>query len=389
MPRKPVTTSSWKSPLFTAAKLLTPLLLSSACTSNTELEVDFSAFDAEVEDILAEHGLEGASVAIVHRDAGQVHERAYGTWDVDRRSMLASASKILSAGVLAHLHDEGLVDLDAPISTYVSDWGQRAHDYNPSLAQLLSNSSGMPGLLDNPAYPPYLCMLSDRTTLGDCGQSIYTASDAQVTVPPDTEYRYGGAQWQLAGAIAENVSGSLWSTLVNDLYVEPCQLEGLAYGNPYGEYVEDLVESRSAAYPADGFALEPSANPNIEGGAYTAAGDYGQLLLMHLRGGECPGGRVLSEAMVERMQEDRILEWGGEASLGDLEYSLEGYGLGWWHDRDKPGLIADPGVWSTTPWLDLPRGYGAIVQVEAGGEVADVFLQRLVPLAGAAFDEAE
>lgn len=29
------------------------------------------------------------------------------------------------------------------------------------------------------------------------------------------------------------------------------------------------------------------------------------------------------------------------------------------------------------------------VQLEASGEVADVFLQRLVPLAGAAFDEAE
>jgi len=134
--------------------------------------------------------------------------------------------------------------------------------------------------------------------------------------------------------------------------------------------------------------MEPSDNPSIEGGAYTSAGDYAQVLLMHLRGGVCPDGRVLSEEAVARMQEDRILAWGGEASLGEVEYSLEGYGLGWWHDRDQPGLIADPGIWSATPWLDLSRGYGAMVQVEADVELAEVFLQRLVPLAGATIDEA-
>ena len=408
MPSWSVTASSCTPAQRSSWPRLAPLLLCAACTLGSgsggddtasgpddtgegteELEPDFSAFDDELEAILAEYDLEGASAAIVHRDLGMVYERAYGTWEVDRQSFIASASKVLSAGVLAHLDDEGLVDLDAPISTYVDDWGERAHDFDPTLAQMLSNSSGMTGLLDNPAYPPYLCMLSDRTTLGACGRSLYTAQDAAVTVAPDTEYHYGGAQWQLAGAIAEEVSGTPWNTLIDELYVEPCELEGLAYGNPYGDYVQELVETRSVAYPADGLVLAPSDNPNIEGGAYTSAGDYGRLLQMHLRGGACPGGRVLSEAAVARMQEDRILEWGGEASLGPVEYSLEGYGLGWWHDRDQPGLIADPGVWSATPWLDLNRGYGVMVQVEGGGEVADAFLQRLVPLAGAAFDEAD
>jgi CubicO group peptidase (beta-lactamase class C family) len=351
-------------------------------------DVDFSAFDAELEEIVSEFELEGASVAVVHRDAGVIHERSFGAWEVDRRSLIASSSKVLSAGVLAHLADQGLLDLDAPISTYVGDWGERDHDFDPTVAQLLSNSSGMLGIIDNPAYPPYLCMVSDRTTLGACARTIYTARDARVTVAPDTEYHYGGAQWQLAGAIAEEVSGKTWNTLIDELYVAPCELGGLAYGNPYSDYVLDVFDTRSASYPPDGLVLEPSDNPNIEGGAYTSAGDYARVLLMHLRGGVCPGGRVLSEAMVARMQEDRIAEWGGTASLGDFEYSMEGYGLGWWLDRDAPGLVSDPGIFGATPWIDGPRGYGAMVLVEGSVDLGEVFLQRLVPLAAAAVDDA-
>jgi CubicO group peptidase (beta-lactamase class C family) len=103
---------------------------------------------------------------------------------------------------------------------------------------------------------------------------------------------------------------------------------------------------------------------------------------------ECPGGRVLSEAVVARMQEDRIATWGGEASLGDFEYSMEGYGMGWWIDRDQPRLISDPGIFGATPWIDGPRGYGAMVMVEGSVDLGEVFLARLVPLAAAAVDEA-
>ncbi len=189
-------------------------------TDDPTLAVDFSAFDAELDPIVEEYELDGATVAVVHRDAGLIHERAYGAFEVDRRSLLASSSKVLSAGVLGRLADDGLVDLDAPISTYVGDWGERDHDFDPSLAQILSNSSGMLGIVDNPAYPQYLCMVSERTTLGECGRTIYTASDARVTVAPDTEYRYGGAPWQLAGAIAEQVSGKSWNTLIGDVFLQ-------------------------------------------------------------------------------------------------------------------------------------------------------------------------
>ena len=200
-------------------------------------ELDFTAFDTALEAFILEHDLEGANVVIVHRDWGVMHQRAYGSFAPDRISLLASASKILSVGVIMRLHDQGILDIDAPISTYapvtspdVMGWtGSRSF----TLAQMLSNSSGMVGLVDDPMYAPYLCQYAFLGTLQSCGRNIYQADDAADIVPPDTEFHYGGGQWQLAGAIAELASGKTWAQLVQETYADPCELGTLAYTNQF------------------------------------------------------------------------------------------------------------------------------------------------------------
>ena len=70
--------------------------------------------------------------------------------------------KTNTAGVLLRLQDDGLLDMDAPVAD-VADWGAG----NPSItpAQLVSSSSGLVGLLPNPAYGPYLCQFLVAGTL--------------------------------------------------------------------------------------------------------------------------------------------------------------------------------------------------------------------------------
>src|SRR5690606_26980486 len=117
---------------------------------------DFALFDAVVADAVHDLGLEGAAAVVVHRDSGIAHVQGYGAFDEERVFLIASASKPLSAGVLLRLADQGLLDLDAPIGSYVGDaWG--ADKAALTVAQLISNSSGLPGLLDHPGYPPYRC----------------------------------------------------------------------------------------------------------------------------------------------------------------------------------------------------------------------------------------
>ncbi|MEM7326005.1 MAG: serine hydrolase domain-containing protein [Actinomycetota bacterium] len=315
----------------------------------------FATVTETVDAFVADRGLEGAGLIVVDAEDGVLYEQYFGTFSADRISMIASASKMISAGVLLRLQDDGLLDLDAPVERVV-DWGVGNPEVTP--AQLVSNSSGLVGLGPDLLYAPYLCQWAVEGTLQQCGETVFTsANDDEDQIAPDTEFRYGGAQWQVAGAVAEAASGRSWAQLIQETYVEPCGVDSLGYLSlgalPVG------LGGYPDAFGGDPDSVTPSDNPNIEGGAYITVADYGALLLMHLRGGRCDDQQVLSQAALDAMHGDRI----AAAYGGDAWSSGTGYGMGWWVDRES-GRINDPGAWGAFPWLDLDDGYGAYIVVE-------------------------
>ncbi len=182
----------------------------------------------------------------------------------------------------------------------------------------MSSSSGLLGLAD-PALPPYVCQFLVAGALQDCAATIFTTPDDDADViPPDTEFRYGGGQWQVAGGLAEAVSGKSWAELIDEIYVAPCDLDTLGYTNPF---TQREIGGDGLNYPSlfdgDVTRLVPTDNPNMEGGAYVTTGDYAKLLLMQLRGGMCGDEQVLSQASLDRMHSDRIgAVYGGETRPG-------------------------------------------------------------------------
>ena len=326
---------------------------------------DFAALGLIVQRFVDERGLNGAGLVIVQRDDGVIYEHYWGEFDHDRISLIASSSKMITAGVLLRLQDDGLLDIDAPVADVV-EWGSG----NPEItvAQLISNSSGLVGLLPDPKYRPYRCQFHPAGSIQDCAAAIFTTPDDDAGIaPPDAEFRYGGAQWQVAGAIAEAVSSKSWADLIDEIYVQPCGLETLGYNNQWSQIGASGFDY-PRAFDGDPSTLEPTDNPNMEGGAYVTPGDYAKLLLMHLRGGMCDDNRVLSEAALERLHADRIDDAYGGSAGADT-----GYAMGWWVDRNN-GRIRDPGAYGAVPWLDLDDGYGAYLVLEAdsftGAELA-------------------
>jgi CubicO group peptidase (beta-lactamase class C family) len=360
--------------------------------------IDFHAFDDAVSSFVAANGLTGASAVVVHAGCGVMHTQGYGSYTADRVYLVGSSSKVVTTGVLMRLADRGLVDIDAPVGQYLASaaWGANGKP-ELEMAQMLSNSSGLVGLVDNPLYLPYRCQYQSTGTLADCAKTIYTANDGADRQPPDTSFHYGGGQWQLAGGIAEVVGGTSWAELVAETYATPCGLATFGYTNPFAMAAQAGGLGSALAYPAffqgNVANLGATQNPSVEGGLYTTAADYGQILLMHLRGGTCGSNRVLSEAAVARMRVDRILQVYGGSTAGQTGRingggGFDGYGLGWWVDRADPGVVADPGLYGAFPWLDVPRGYGAFLAIESDGSVGGQLYATVKPILDAAFDAA-
>ncbi len=371
--------------VWTVGQLAGILMLLAGCggsrSSPSAPTFDFAVTDAVVEDFLAEApGLDGASLIIVHREWGVLHHRAFGSFDQDRISLVASSSKVITAGILNRLADDGLLDLQQPLEDFL---GWESTFSGVTTADLISNSSGLVGLLPNLTFEPYMCQWRATGTLLDCGKSIFTATEAAPEViPRQTAFRYGGGQWQVAGAVAEAVSGKSWERLFEEIYEVPCGLTASGFSNPFdGDPLSNLL-SYPAQFDGDPGNLPQTRNPSMEAGLYTTSGDYGKLLLMQLRGGRCGENFVMSANAVEQMQANQIdLAWGGKT-----ESLWAGYGYGWWVDTERDGWLTDPGAFGAVPWLDLPRGYGAMIIVEANIGLGSALGDAVLPSIEAAID---
>lgn len=375
-----------------------------ASGGSSETKLDFSTFDEALEDAIDTYNatsggkmlpIRGASAVVVTKDGGLVHSKGYKDFAADRVYYIASSSKILSVGVVMKLADEGKLDITKPISDYLGDsWGE--HKTSVSFQQLVSNSSGLPSLQELLAagqggdpekltqYAAHYCQYSASGTLSDCGEAIYQDDVPDNNREPDKTFRYGGSQWQLAGALAEQVSGKKWADLIREDYVEPCGAESLAYSNPFST----SVGSNALGYPAD-FDGDPAnapvtENPSIEGGAYVTGPDYAKLILMHLRDGKCGDKQVLSAKAVETMRTDRVAAYGGVVSDGSTPF--DGYGLGWWISPDH---IADPGAYGAYPFIDRERGYGGMILLEVDSVVGGTIALTVKPTLDKIIEDAQ
>ncbi|MCR9104531.1 MAG: beta-lactamase family protein [Gammaproteobacteria bacterium] len=346
---------------------------------------DFSAADASLEAFVAQQpAFSGASLIIVDKRAGVVHRRLVGDHTDDTVILLASTSKVPAASLLMALaEDDDNVDfeIDRVIDDYLpytGVWPGRTTE------QLLSNTSGIPGLGQISGYGDHLCQYVPVGQLQDCGQIIYqTPLPDLVSTPPGTNFDYGGSQWQLAGTVAEIVGGGTWNQLFDQYIGQPCGLEVFAFGNNL---------ATSAEWTGDPSALVGLENPNIEGGAMSNIDDYARILDLHLNDGLCGENRVLSPEAVAFMRIDRA------TPTGSVDEGGSGYGMGWWIPPPAAGateasLFIDPGAFGAVAWIDTERGYGALLAVQsptlAEGSIGSGYASsQLIPLVTEAFDAA-
>lgn len=332
---------------------------------------DFGAVDEAVAAFMADYPtVEGVTLAVVRGGDGQIYEKGYPELGRDRISMIASTGKVLSAGVILTLVDEGLLDLDRPVAQYL-DWG----DYHSAVTmrQILSMMSGLTPLFwfSDVCYPAR-CECDPATSIQECGRTVF--QDESASIAPGAEFRY--SRWQLAGAVAEIVSNMSWGELVRRKLVAPCGLPNTGYRSTFPEYPE--------AFDGDPANVPETENPSLGGGAYTTVNDYSKVLLMHLREGLCGQARVLSPGMVRAMQEDLVPEG---VVMPDWRPEAINYGMGWWKYEDEPGLLIDSGAYGARALLHPDEDWGAILIIETTSADGRELRKRLVPVIRAAVME--
>ena len=334
---------------------------------------DFSEVDAAFQSFIDESLVfDGISYVVVDA-GGTLHTGTFGDHTEDTVVMLASTSKVPAVMTLMALEEDpaSTFIMSQPVGEVLPFNGVYA-DRTP--AQLVSNTSGIPGLRQLGLYGPHLCQFSfaESIEFEACGQIL-------LGVPlPDSHdagsiFDYGGSQWQLAGVTAAVSANATWNQLVDQYLATPCELEVFTFGNMW----ENLF-----LWDGTPDSLLGQSNPNIEGGAITNLADYAKLLQVHLNGGYCGETQILSEAALAEMRVDR----GGVVAEDPVPY-----GMGWWIDTDNPGVYDDPGAFGSVSFLDVERGFGGYVAIDDYTRIdadapARLVRRDIIPLLQSAFD---
>ncbi|MDZ4687439.1 MAG: serine hydrolase domain-containing protein [Planctomycetaceae bacterium] len=292
-------------------------------TTATAQTYDFSEVDAVVERFLDSSLTNGVGLIITTPQA-VVYERVYGT-AVERETVaLLSATKMPSTTAILTLVSEGRLGLDDCVGDYLDDWP--ADKQAITIRQCLSCTAGFRFF-----HPPN----RERTLAED----VAVLAEQRLLAPPGKLFSYSGAGFQVAGRVAEVVSGQPWDEFFRDRVAVPLRLRTFDCG------------------PPPGLSLSSGATSDLQ--------DYAAILRLHLNDGVADGQPVLAGDVVREMRADQIDDRRMLVRLYPFGFR---YGLSWWitvsGSQTDPCLFSDQGATGATPWIDTQRRYGVFLYLK-------------------------
>ncbi len=298
--------------------------------------LDFSTVQNKMQSLVESRDLSGASI-LLQRDGEILMDRHYGNFNSNTKIAIASASKWVSAFVLARLIEQKKLSFDDPLSRFFPNLPSAKQSI--TIRQLFSHTSGYAS--DSP------CISQPKLTLAECVDSILLTPLAYV---PGTGFVYGNTSMQIAARIGEIVSGQTWDQLSrSELFVPLGMLN-----TDYGLGNNDL-------------AVVDVSNPRVAGGVRSSISDYARLMKTMSDGGVFEGRRLFSRALLNQMFTDSV---NGARIIFSPNPDMRGYGFGLWIDlrdgNDQSVQVSSPGAFGFTPWYDREtRMFGIIAMSDS------------------------
>ncbi|SFC93088.1 D-alanyl-D-alanine carboxypeptidase [Pseudoalteromonas denitrificans DSM 6059] len=142
-----------------------------------------------------------------------------------------SAGKKLTALLIAMLHDEGLLNLDAPISRYLSQDLLIQIQYSDlmTLRMLLNHTSGIFEYNDSGDYALYKAQFSDPSSLKTDLFFLKFALNMPGYFKPGTHYAYSNSNYALAGLILDRILKQHHSKAVRNKILDPLNMQHSYY----------------------------------------------------------------------------------------------------------------------------------------------------------------
>ncbi len=275
------------------------LLLAIACVNPADVSATReSELETELSVILAEYGFPGMTAAIIDGErvqyaaAGFANAEAGQPMNPESVMLAASIGKTFVAATVLKLDAEGMLDIDAPISNWLSDepWFEQMPNQNSiTIRNLLQHTSG---LVDHVHLPAFAEMGLERAAEVGPEGLIALMIDEEALFAPGEGWSYTDTGYLILGLIIERAAGQPYYDYVQAKFLDPLNLERTG---PSNDTVIDGL-ARGYVFPASELGLPPFTtnddgemvwDPSVEwtgGGLYSSSIDLAKWGHAYLKG---------------------------------------------------------------------------------------------------------
>lgn len=295
-----------------------------------------------IEKLMKRQHLPSVAVALID-DQDVVWQKVFGMADVENQIpgtadtvyRMWSVAKVFTAIEVMRLVEEKLVELDAPLTTYLPDFSiqDRFPDGNPiTIRSILSHQAGLPRngcawVLSSP---------QDAQVLGETTESVCFCHTA---TPVGERYKYSNLGPQLLGHLIETVRGVPFVDYIEESLLKPIEMDSSAFLAAH--LPPESQEAPGYAYEKRTYQPIPQGDITglPSGNLYSTLADMSAFVRFILRTGEAGGTQLIKPETLSMMFEDQYPNPRDPQPMG-LGWKLAhilGDELMVWHDGGPDG----------------------------------------------------
>jgi len=342
--------------------------------------------DAVLTQVVGESGYLGA-IALVADHGTVVYRGAFGHADLQARQPLRddaifriySMTKPVTSVAALMLVEEGRLQLDAPVATYLPAFAglQRVDGGSVeapvlvpvqrplTVRHLLTHTAGFATGGDDIRVATALLQAEAPEEAADLAGYADRVASAPLATEPGTRFRYDGVNTEILARVIEVASGQPFDLFLRTRILQPLQMRDTGFDVPLAQRSRIMALTTRDGDGRRVLADTPSArDPGIRlraytsgaGGLYSTAADYLRFARMLAEGGALDGVRLLRADTVAMMMSDQLGRF--EPPVPTPEPG-EGFGLGGYVVTD-PAIAARPGSRGQFGWSGAASTYFTI-----------------------------
>jgi CubicO group peptidase (beta-lactamase class C family) len=330
-----------------------------------------AAAEARLQQDIERSGAPGVAVAVVRGDR-VIYSRGFGVASTDTKTpvtgdtlfQIGSATKMLTAVAVMSAHTTKAIDVDAPVSRYVS--GLTACVGAPTVRQLLSHTGG---LMDEP---------DEFGPQGEEGLAAYprTWTTEYCLLPPGRAFSYSNSGFALAGLALQEAGKKPFADIVKARVLEPLGMTRTTF-RPTEAMTWPLAIGHRRDNAGAFTAVRPLPNDARlwpAGTVYSSAQEMARFVVALLNDGRTEGRQALPAGLAATVR----------TSVAAIPTTGERYGLGQFLTERTFGHGGTMTGYTAQVTIDHVAGVGIVVLSNGDNAALTPIVQTLLLAAGVA-----